>query len=196
MITDFFNSQGNLELASLEFKNKSWDDIIGSLEIKSPKKAAKNFKQHFLPNKKAPDSGKFAKVANPLIIPETQSLLSILKRASLQIPFPSFYSFCQKKLFEMLSKLEKKVEATANDELLLQLLSVSLQSYPHALSEKSLQQFCHVFILTQMVWAKLIESQKDTGSLTLIVGLIAHFLGSLEAFFNRLGKGILAFDGC
>lgn len=118
---------------------------------------------------------------------EIRAPVCLLAKAASEIAFESFYSFAQEKCFEMLGKLEKKVAATPRDELALLIVSVSTQNYLPCLSEENLQRFCHCFILSQMVWAKLVESRKDVSSLGLVVGQVRVFTESLEGFLRALG---------
>ena len=103
-------------------------------------------------------------------------------KACNNLPFDDFNSFSQEKCFELFSKSEKKVETTPMDELILQILCVSLQNYFSKMTQKNLQDFSHCFILTQMVWARIVESKKDTESLGLLVNLVSVFLTKLDEF--------------
>jgi len=60
-----------------------------------------------------------------------------------------------------------------------------LQTYFEKLGPKNLQNFCHCFILNQMIFARIVESKKDTDSLGLLVKLVENFVGNLEKYIQQ-----------
>ena len=109
----------------------------------------------------------------------------ILQKASDLLPFSDLYSFSQEKCFEMFTKLEKKIELNSIDELTLLLLSILIQNYFEKLNEENLQNSCHCFILSQMAFARMVESKGDLTSLGLLVHLVERFVSNLESFLKN-----------
>ena len=117
---------------------------------------------------------------------EKEKLTELLNQISKTLPFEEFYKFSQDKCFTIFGTLEAKNTSSVEDLMTTEILYLFFNNYSLNLSFEIIGKYCHCFILIQMVWARLVQLNKNAEILELIVMFVSRFLDLLSSKLEEI----------